>query len=91
MFFYEGWSGLYGGGGGSSGGLFLLGGVVVSVFNRMYFNVPLENCFKVGVSFLTLGYYIALDLSLQREHRLARRIILGEAEFPKNGKSMPVT
>ncbi len=71
--------------------LFLIGGLIVSVFNRMYFNVPLENTFKVGVSFIALGYYIVLDLSLQRERRLARRIISGDTAFPKNGKSMPVT
>ncbi len=71
--------------------LFLIGGLVVSVFNRVYFNVPLENCLKVGVAFFALGYYIVLDLSLQRERRLARRIISGESAFPMNGKSMPVT
>lgn len=71
--------------------LFLVAGVLVSLFNGLYFLVPTENILKVAVSFLALGYYIALDLSLRREHRMAQRIISGEAEFPKTGKSMPVT
>jgi len=71
--------------------LFLGAGLVISIFNGVYFHVPLENSLKVGVSFVTLGYYITLDLSLKREHRLAKRIIAREAEFPENGKTMPVT
>ena len=72
-------------------GLFLVAGAIVSTFNGMYFRVPTENILKVAVSFVALGYYVALDLSLRREYRMAKRIISGEAEFPKTGKSMPVT
>ena len=72
-------------------GLFLVAGAIVSAFNGSYYGVPTENILKVAVSFVALGYYIALDLSLRREYQVAQRIISGEAEFPKSGRSMPVT
>ena len=71
--------------------LFLFAGALISTFNSLYFRVPDENVMKVAVSFVALGYYISLDMSLRREHGLAHQIISGEAEFPENGKSMPVT
>ena len=71
--------------------LFLFAGALISTFNSIYFRVPDENVMKVAVSFAALGYYISLDMSLRREHGLAHKIISGEAEFPENGKSMPVT
>ncbi|MEL6505478.1 MAG: HD domain-containing phosphohydrolase [Pseudomonadota bacterium] len=72
-------------------GLFIVAGVVVSAFNWFYFRVPTENVLKVSTCFVALGYYISLDLSLRREHAMARRIIAGEVAFPRDGRSMPVT
>ena len=51
---------------------FLAAGIALSTFNRMYFNVPLENVAKVFTAFVALGFYITVDLALRREREMAR-------------------
>ena len=71
--------------------LFVACGLALSTFNGLRFDVPWENLAKVSVSFLALGFYIALDLSLRRERRIAERLIATGASFPSDSKPMPFT
>ncbi|MEL6752261.1 MAG: HD domain-containing phosphohydrolase, partial [Pseudomonadota bacterium] len=51
--------------------VFLISGVALSIFNHLWFNVPLENALKVFTAFLALGFYITVDLALRRERETA--------------------
>lgn len=72
-------------------GLFFISGLAVAVFNRYQFNLPWENFTKVSLSFIALGFYISLDLSLARERRLAKQVIEGKIQIPLDDKALPVT
>lgn len=53
-------------------GAFLGGGVTVTLFNSVVYNFPLLSGSKLLLGMLLLGFFIAVDLSLQREWQLGR-------------------
>ena len=72
-------------------GLFCLGGLILALANRYFFNLPVENLLKTSVSFVALGFYIALDMSLIRERREMNALAHSGASFPQAVKAMPFT
>ena len=71
--------------------LFVVAGAALSTFNGIRFDVPWENLAKVSVAFFALGFYIALDLSLRRERRIAEALMASGTSFPADSKPMPFT
>lgn len=57
--------------------LFVIGGVFLGAFNLFIHQFPLASGLKVILGMSVLGFFIASDLGLRREHRLA--IELGES------------
>ncbi len=70
---------------------FLFGAVALTFANELLFNLPLESHLKVSVSFLALGFYITLDLSLNREYQHSKKMVEDGEDFPSQGRSMPFT
>lgn len=64
-------------------------GIMLSLFNLIVFDFPLESGGKVLVGFLSMGFYIALDLALDREHRLSKELALTGRSFPISPRFMP--
>jgi HD-GYP domain-containing protein (c-di-GMP phosphodiesterase class II) len=74
-------------------GLFLLSGLGLAVYNRLVHGFPAESGIKVVLGFVTVGYFAAVDLALERERRLARdlqasgrHLELDERFFPLSAK-----
>ncbi|MET0094034.1 MAG: HD domain-containing phosphohydrolase [Sedimenticola sp.] len=53
-------------------GLFLMSGLLLTAVNSLYYDFPVASGLKMILGFMTLGFFIATDLALQREQRLAR-------------------
>ncbi|MEW8626528.1 MAG: HD domain-containing phosphohydrolase [Candidatus Thiodiazotropha sp.] len=54
-------------------GLFIGGGVLLAIFNVVYHGFPLDSGLKLIVGFFSLGFFVALDLALEQERKLANR------------------
>ncbi len=55
-------------------GLFLFSGLAVALFNTLVYGFPPVSGLKVVVGFTGLGFFVAVDLALQWERKLARQI-----------------
>ncbi len=55
-------------------GLFIAGGIGLGGWNLLVYQFPLESAGKVIVGMLLLGFMIACDLALHREHMIARQL-----------------
>lgn len=51
--------------------LFLLSGLLLTAFNAIIYDFPLSSGLKVLVGFLAVGFFVSIDLALQREWNLA--------------------
>ena len=63
-------------------GLFVLGGCVLAFFNLFVHGFPLESGGKILVLFIFGGFYISLDLALEREYRLGQYLGAMGSPFP---------
>jgi HD-GYP domain-containing protein (c-di-GMP phosphodiesterase class II) len=52
--------------------LFLLLGLILAVFNTIYFQFPIESGLKYLVALALLGFFAAVDLSLEKEWNLSQ-------------------
>lgn len=55
-------------------GVFFIGGLVLAIGNKIAYNFPIEASFRVLIGFLFLGYFIGLQLNLQKEFQLLRSL-----------------
>lgn len=74
-------------------GLFVLSGIGVGLFNNLVLGFPFSSGFKIFVGFVTLGLIPALDLSLDWECRIIRRVsgggqdsVVNQAYYPQTRK-----
>ena len=51
--------------------LFMLSGILLAVFNTLYYNFPIESGLKVFSGFLSIGFFTSIDLALERERSIA--------------------
>lgn len=63
-------------------GLFALSGTILAFFNLFVHGFPLDSGGKILVLFLFGGFYISLDLALEREYRLGQSLAGKGADFP---------
>ncbi|MCW9055181.1 MAG: HD domain-containing protein [Gammaproteobacteria bacterium] len=73
--------------------LFILSGLLLSLNNSIFFSAPLDSNLKMIVGFTSIGYFIATDLALDKEIKLAEflkqqnmTIIPDSKYFPLAGK-----
>lgn len=64
--------------------LFLLGGLSLAFFNLFVHGFPFESGGKILTLFMSVGFYISLDLALEREYRLGQ-------ELGAEGKAFPIS
>ena len=55
-------------------GSFMAAGIIIMLFNSIYFKFPLESGLKVVLALVLLGFFAAIDMSLQREWDLNRKL-----------------
>jgi len=65
-------------------GLYVTAGLAVAVFNTLAFGFPPGSGLKVLIGFVGLGFFIALDLSLELERDLA-------GHFQQTGRNLQLT
>lgn len=53
-------------------GLFLVSSILLTAYNSVIYDFPVESGLKVLVGFLAIGFFIAIDLALERELVLSR-------------------
>lgn len=63
-------------------GLFALSGTILAFFNLFVHGFPLDSGGKILVLFLFGGFYISLDLALEREYRLGQSLASCGSDFP---------
>jgi len=74
-------------------GLFIASGIVLMLFNALVFGFPLVSGLKIIVGMATLGFFAAIDLSLEWQRCLvehfrgsSRQMEIDENYFPLTGK-----
>lgn len=70
-------------------GLFAAGGLALALFNLEYFQYPWGSNGKVMVAFLIGGLYASLDLTFEREMRLAAVLRASGRAFPTGARFLP--
>jgi HD-GYP domain-containing protein (c-di-GMP phosphodiesterase class II) len=65
-------------------GLFLTSGVMLMLFNMLYYGAPLESGLKVLIGFAVAGFFISVDLALEHERQLTEH-------FRTSGETLPPT
>lgn len=55
-------------------GLFVAGGLCLAVFNFLVHDFPVGSGFKIILGMSVLGFFVACDLGLRREHSLAAEL-----------------
>jgi len=53
-------------------GVFVLGGITVTIFNTLYFGFPLGSGVKLLLAMALMGFFVAVDISLNREWHLSK-------------------
>ncbi|MCV6574723.1 MAG: HD domain-containing protein [Cohaesibacter sp.] len=71
-------------------GLFALGGCALAFFNLFAHGFPLDSGAKILVLFLFGGFYVSLDLALEREYRLGQYLGSIGAPFPLSVRYLSV-
>lgn len=71
--------------------VFIGGGIVVASYNTLFHNFPVESGVKILAGFLVLSFFIATDLSLQRERRIALRLKQEHHDLNLRRHSLSVT
>ena len=54
--------------------LFLFSGLLLSVFNSIFYDFPVGSGLKVLLGFLAVGFFVSIDLALERELKLAEHM-----------------
>lgn len=71
--------------------LFFTSGALLMLFNRAWFGFPLESGFKVVLGLTVLGYFIAIDLALERERSIAATLHAQGLHIEPDAEFMPLT
>lgn len=72
-------------------GLFIGGGFAVLVYNNVVYDFPMESGLKVVVGMATLGFFAALDLSLERQRAVLDHIKTHGGKVDVNDKFFPLS
>ena len=72
-------------------GLFWAGGLVMMVYNNMIYDFPLESGLKIVVGMATLGFFAALDLSLERQRAVLDHIKASGGKMEVDEKFFPLS
>ncbi len=71
--------------------MFFTAGAVLMLFNRFWFDFPLESGLKVVLGLTVLGYFIAIDLALERERTIAATLQAQGIHIEPDAEFMPLT
>ncbi|PKM42199.1 MAG: hypothetical protein CVV05_19315 [Gammaproteobacteria bacterium HGW-Gammaproteobacteria-1] len=71
--------------------LFFTSGAILMLFNRIVFDFPLESGLKVVLGLSVLGYFIAIDLALERERAIAAMLRAQGIHIEPDTEFMPLT
>jgi HD-GYP domain-containing protein (c-di-GMP phosphodiesterase class II) len=71
--------------------LFFTSGAILMLFNRIVFDFPLESGLKVVLGLSVLGYFIAIDLALERERDIAATLQAQGLHIEPDSEFMPLT
>jgi len=55
-------------------GSFVISGIIIMLFNTVYYRFPLESGLKIVFALGLLGFFAAIDLSLEKEWVLSRKL-----------------
>lgn len=69
--------------------VFIVGGAALATFNFLVFDFPPDSGAKVLLGFAVIGLYAALDLTFQRERRLAQQLRAERRAFPLSARFLP--
>lgn len=72
-------------------GLFLVGGIVLAIYNKLLYDFPLESELKVLVGMSILGFFISSDLALDRQSKIAQEIKQSATSFTPDLNPYPLT
>ncbi|MCB0324119.1 MAG: adenylate/guanylate cyclase domain-containing protein [Bdellovibrionales bacterium] len=72
-------------------GIFLLWGLLVTIHNAVLYDFPVASGIKLCLGCLTLGFFLALDLSIVREYQLLLSAIERKQEIVLEGKFLRLT
>ena len=72
-------------------GLFITASLALSLFNLLAYSAPLESALKVILGLITLGFFVATDLSLQYEKQQALQLKRLSRRLQPNENFMPLT
>lgn len=72
-------------------GLFLASGIALALFNQLVYGFPMESGLKVVFGFASLGFFAALDLSLQQERRLVQHFQATGSNMRPSEECFPVS
>lgn len=72
-------------------GLFLVGGIVLAIYNKVLYDFPLESELKVLVGMSILGFFISSDLALDRQYKIAQILKRSEHSFIADLNPYPLT
>ena len=71
--------------------LFLSAGIVISLFNFIFFEFPLGSGAKITLGSLALGFFAAADMALERERLNHEKIYTSGGKLEFAGKSLSLT
>lgn len=71
--------------------LFFTSGVLLMVFNLLYYGFPLESGIKLVVGLGFIGFYVAIDLALDMEYAIFRKVAKTGESIEPGPDFMPVS
>lgn len=71
--------------------LFIAASLLLSVYNMMLYDFPIASAAKVLLGCVTLGFFVAADLALERERKVTDSIVASGGEVNLNEKFFPLT
>jgi len=71
--------------------LFLVAGMGVTAYNTIVYGFPIGSGLKVILGFMTLGFFIAIDLALEMERKMARQLKESRSSIALDTSYFPVS
>ncbi len=70
--------------------MFFLVTILYTIYSSLFYGYPAGSGAKVGLGCALLGFFAALDLALERERNLSKKLILGNEDFKLREKYFPL-
>jgi len=71
-------------------GLFLIAGLALTFFNMLYHDFPIGSGLKVLLSFISLGFFVSVDLALDHERQLIGYLVANNTSLGAPGSYFPL-